>query len=144
MRCLDTIPVKYSAKAISCSTGSMSIQQLLQGMAERVAASASVKNVYGEPVVVGGRTVIPVAQVKYAFGGGGGRPKGDDHAGGGGGGRVSAQPCGVVEITPQGTRFIAFEERRKMGIALALGLVLGAALVSLTGPKRIEIVKRPQ
>lgn len=31
----------------------MSILQLLQGMAERVATSASVKNVYDEPRVVG-------------------------------------------------------------------------------------------
>ena len=46
----------------------MSIQQLLESMAERVAASASVKNVYGEPVVTGNRTVIPAAKVRYAFG----------------------------------------------------------------------------
>jgi hypothetical protein len=36
----------------------MNIQELLHGMAERVSASASVKNVYGDPVVVGDRTVI--------------------------------------------------------------------------------------
>jgi uncharacterized spore protein YtfJ len=30
---------------------------------------------YGDPVVVGDRTVIPIAQVRYGFGGGGGQPK---------------------------------------------------------------------
>lgn len=112
----------------------MNVQELLQGMAERVSAGASVKNVYGEPVVVGDRTVIPAAKVRYAFGGGGGAQKGQaEGTGGGGGGRVSARPCGVVEITPGGTRFIAFEDSRRMGAMLAIGFVLGAAVVVLTG-----------
>jgi uncharacterized spore protein YtfJ len=121
----------------------MDIQQLLQSMAERVSASASVKNVYGDPVVAGNRTVIPAAQVRYAFGGGGGRRKGGEEVpGGGGGGNVSARPCGVVEVTPEGTRFIGFDDRVRMGAALAIGFVLGAAAVSLAGTRRIEVVKR--
>ena len=124
----------------------MDIQQLLQSFAERVSTSASVRNVYGDPVVVGDRTVIPVAQVGYAFGGGGGTkdegesPKG----GGGGGGKVSARPCGALEVTPEGTRFIDFVDRPRMGAALALGFVLGAAVVALTGTRRIELVKRSE
>lgn len=114
-------------------------------MAESVSASASVKNVYGDPVVVGNRTVIPAARVRYAFGGGGGA-KGDtegrNDSGGGGGGRVSARPCGALEVTPEGTRFIAFGYERRMGAALALGFVLGALAVALTGARRIEVVKR--
>jgi uncharacterized spore protein YtfJ len=123
----------------------MNIQELLQSMAERVSASSSVKNVYGDPVVSGNRTVIPAAQVRYAFGGGGGTKGGADDpngGGGGGGGRVFAQPCGALEITPEGTRFIPFEDRRTLGAALAIGFVLGAALVMLTGDRRIEEVKR--
>jgi uncharacterized spore protein YtfJ len=123
----------------------MNIQQLLQSMSERVSASASVTNVYGEPVVVGNRTVIPAAQIRYAFGGGGGGGGGKADAeaqNGGGGGRVSARPCGVVEIAPGGTRFIAFEDRRTIGAALALGFVLGAAVIALSGTRRIEVVKR--
>jgi hypothetical protein len=46
-------------------------------------------------------------------------------------------------VTPEGTRFIAFEDRQSMGAALALGFVLGAAVVALTGARRIEVVKRP-
>ena len=111
---------------------------MLQGVADRVSASASVKNVYGDPVVVGNRTAIPVAQVRYAFGGGGG------NKGGGGGGRVAARPCGALEVTPEGTRFIVFDDRLKMAAALALGFVLGAAVVALTGTRRIEVVKRAE
>jgi uncharacterized spore protein YtfJ len=125
----------------------MNIQQLLQSMAERVSARAAVNNVYGDPVVAGDRTVIPAAQVRYAFGGGGGSPKGDAEAqngggGGGGGGRVSARPCGALEVTPEGTRFIAFPDNRSIGAALAIGFVLGAAVMALSGNQRIEIVKR--
>jgi uncharacterized spore protein YtfJ len=117
----------------------MNVQELLQGLAERVSASASVKIVYGDPVVVGNRTVIPAARVRYGFGGGGGRPKGDESTGGGGGGggRASASPCGALEITPEGTRFLAFDDRGSTGAALALGFVLGAAVVAL-------FARRPQ
>jgi uncharacterized spore protein YtfJ len=116
----------------------MNIQQLLETMAERVSASASVKNVYGDPVVANNRTVIPAAQVRYGFGGGGGRPKDEEvsgSAGGGAGGRVSARPCGALEITPEGTRFIAFDDPRRMGAALAVGFLLGAAAVALSGAR---------
>jgi uncharacterized spore protein YtfJ len=83
-------------------------------------------------VTVGNRTVIPIAQVRYAFGGGGGHPKGDEAAGGGGGGgAVSAKPSGALEISAEGTRFITFCDHRATGIALALGFVPGAAVVAL-------------
>jgi uncharacterized spore protein YtfJ len=103
-----------------------------------------VRSVYGDPVVVGDRTVIPVAQVGYAFGGGGGAKAESPNGGGGGGGRVSARPCGALEITPEGTPFIDFVDRPRMGAALVLGFVLGAAVVALTGTRRIEVVKRSE
>src|SRR5579863_1039406 len=92
----------------------MNVPQLLENLAQRVAGDASVKHVYGDPVTVGDRTVIPAASVRYAFGGGGGNPKanGEDAGGGGGGGRVAAEPYGALEITPQGTRFIPFDDWR--------------------------------
>ena len=118
----------------------MDIQQLLQTFAERVSTSASVRSVYGDPVVVGDRTVIPVAQIGYAFGGGAKADSPD----GGGGGKAYARPCGALEVTPDGTRFIDFVDRPRMGAALALGFVLGAAVVALTATKRIEVVKRSE
>jgi uncharacterized spore protein YtfJ len=121
----------------------MNFHQLLQGMVERVSASASVKNVYGDPVVFGTRTVIPVARIRYAFGGGGGN-KDEVEGGAGGGGCVSASPCGALEVTSGGTRFIHFDERQKMGAALALGFLLGAAVMALRRKRRIEIVKRAE
>jgi uncharacterized spore protein YtfJ len=121
----------------------MNAQELLKSIAEHVSARASVKNVYGEPVVVGDRTVIPVAHVRYGFGGGSGHPKGDEAAGGGGGGGgVSATPSGALEITPEGTRFIKFHDRRDTRIALALGFVLGAVMVAFTVDRQGEARQR--
>jgi uncharacterized spore protein YtfJ len=95
----------------------MDIRQMLQNLAESVSAGASVKNVYGEPVVVGNRTVLPAARVRYAFGGGGG----GEASRGGGGGRVSVRPCGALEITPEGARFIPFGGQRRLCAAFASG-----------------------
>jgi uncharacterized spore protein YtfJ len=122
----------------------MDIGQMLQNMAERVSTDASVKNVYGGPVVVGNRTVLPAAHVRYAFGGGGAHPKGEEAegGGGGGGGRLSARPCGALEITPEGTRYIPFGGQRRLCAAFAVGFLFGAAVMALRGPRRIEVVKR--
>jgi uncharacterized spore protein YtfJ len=118
----------------------MNVHELLQAISDSFATTASVKNVYGEPVTVGARTVIPMAEIRYGFGGGGGNKDGRD--GGGGGGGMIAKPTGVLEITPEGTRFIPFEDKRKLITTLATGFALGALIVALTRPKNIEIVKR--
>ena len=50
------------------------------------------------------------------------------------------QPGGLT-ILPAS---IAFEDRPRMGAALALGFVLGAAVVALARRRRIEVVKRAE
>ena len=47
--------------------------EILRSLGERLQGGASVKNVFGDPITVDGKTVIPVARVRYGFGGGGGR-----------------------------------------------------------------------
>jgi uncharacterized spore protein YtfJ len=98
-------------------------------LSERLRESATVTTVYGEPVVAEGKTVIPVARVAYGFGGGSGvrpGPNGDaPHEGGGGGGGVMAAPAGALEITPEGTRFVAFDTWRRAAVAAAVAFTLG-------------------
>ncbi|MFD1513959.1 spore germination protein GerW family protein [Halomarina rubra] len=103
---------------------------------DRLSDAAAVESVYGDPVSVGEKTVIPVARVAFGFGGGAGSgmaDEEDDHdgqggEGWGGGGGVRAAPLGVLEITDRETRWIQFEEGRENGRWLALGLFFGLLL----------------
>jgi uncharacterized spore protein YtfJ len=92
-------------------------------MGEHLQSSAHVRNVYGEPVTAGNRTVIPVARLGYGLGAGSGGI--DEKGGGGGGGGVGALPVGVVEITPEGTKFIRFGGAKRLAGAIAAGFLLG-------------------
>ncbi len=47
----------------------MTIQELFQTISERIQTAASVKTVYGDPIAAEGKTIIPVARVRYGFGG---------------------------------------------------------------------------
>ena len=104
----------------------MALQDILKNISDRLEGSADVKRVYGEPMVVEGRTIIPVAKVRYGFGGGFGEGKGSEDAGqgGGGGGGVEVTAIGILEITPEGTRYISIEDRsRLIKAGFALGLI---------------------
>lgn len=103
-----------------------SIDGFVERMAERVGGKASVRAVFGDPIERDGVTVIPVAKVRWGFGGGAGRgpiamgpgidgqaapevsPSDDTRpsgAGSGGGGGVTADPIGYLEIGPDGANF---------------------------------------
>ncbi len=92
----------------------------IESVAEQLRRTATVETVYGDPVSVGDRTIVPIASVGYGVGGGGG-----DENGGGVGGGVGATPVGVVEVTPDETRFVRFAEPRRAVLALVAGFVLG-------------------
>jgi len=89
---------------------------------------AGAKTVYGEPISAKGKTIVPVAKVRYGFGGGSGRKDKENHGGGGGGGLV-ANPLGVVEVTESDTRFIPITSNWPLVGAIALGVAFGLLLV---------------
>ena len=115
----------------------MDIKQWCISLVDRLQNSASVKTVYGEPIIAEGKTIIPVARIGYGFGfggGGGEYTKNDADAdeipgryegGGGGGGGAGAVPVGVLEITSEKTRYIRFGEERRLALVLLTGVVLG-------------------
>jgi uncharacterized spore protein YtfJ len=102
-----------------------SIDGFVERMAERIGAKASVRAVFGDPIERGGITIIPVARVRWGFGGGAGHgpmavgpgnasgtaptatasDEAMSAAGSGGGGGVSADPVGYLEIGPDGATF---------------------------------------
>ncbi|MFJ8063553.1 spore germination protein GerW family protein [Psychrobacillus sp. NPDC096426] len=65
--------------------------------------------VYGEPIDLDSKRVLPVAKVNYYVGGGGGysdmSEKEPVAQGEGGGGYFSVKPVGVFEITPEKVKF---------------------------------------
>ena len=104
-------------------------QEILQALTERFAATANVKQVFGEPIETQGKTIVPVARVMYNVGAGWGGRKAESgesgHGGGGGGGKVVASPAGVLEVTPDGVRFERFFDVKQAGILVGAGFVLG-------------------
>lgn len=115
--------------------------RLLERLAELVGSRAGVQTVFGEPVLHDGRTVIPVARVRWGFGGGGGSAEGSPNgaaSGSGGGGGVAADPIGFLEIGPVGAEFRPIREPYPSPfLVLACGLTAGIvirALARLTRP----------
>ena len=75
---------------------SNSTDRFIGTIAEKLGAVARAGTVFSEPVERQGITVIPVAKVRWGFGGGIGHGKEEDGAGGGGG--VQVTPVGFIEI----------------------------------------------
>ena len=109
----------------------MDLQKYFESIQDKITSSAHVKTVFGEPVVAHGKTIIPVARIRYGFGGGmgSGPTRSSDEQrigqGGGGGGGVMVAPIGVVEVTATGTRFIPIHSRKRMGVLVTIGFIAG-------------------
>ena len=111
----------------------MNATDLLQKIGETLGSAATVKAVFGEPIQVNGKTVVPVAKVAYGFGGGFGSGKDTPQTdrqgeGGGGGGGVRAFPAGALEITDNATRFVPFTDMGPLVVAFAAGAILGSLI----------------
>lgn len=110
---------------------------VFQGLKE----TATVEKVFGPPQTMGDRTIIPVAEVAYAFGGGFGKGKKKEPAegeeapegeGGGGGGRVKARPVAVLEVTPEGLCVVPIRDETKMEIAKLTAVTVGICMACRT------------
>jgi uncharacterized spore protein YtfJ len=109
--------------------------QLQEGLVEHLAeqlTSSNVRTVFGDPVDRKGTTVIPVATVRYGFGGGTGRKTAKDRERGqegmGGGAGVQVSPVGFIQMTDGEVKFRRIP--RAAGLLRLLGLGLGALLLA--------------
>jgi uncharacterized spore protein YtfJ len=116
-------------------------QPLAPGFAPRLTAvtlrrvlarAGGARLVYGKPVKVGERTVIPVARLFTAggFGWGGGVQNPESSGeGAGGGGVVDARPIGYIEVDKDGSRYVAIPDpdrpMRIIKTAIALVTAIG-------------------
>ena len=76
---------------------------------DKFGAQKDVSLVYGEPIELENKRVLPVAKLNYYVGGGGGYSGESNNSpvtqGEGGGGYISVKPLGVYEITSDQVKF---------------------------------------
>lgn len=109
-----------------------STQPSFAHLAGTILNNKEVSSVFGEPVILDGKKVIPVAKIRAAGGGGGGNSRisqASGHAnGGGGGGCLSVRPVGVYEVDGNKTRFLPAYDLNLLVLMLSL-LTFGMALI---------------
>ena len=91
-------------------------KDLVKTSMEEIRGVLSAERVVGEPIVVGGTTVIPVVSVGFGFGGGGGTGKGGrsdketgEGRGGGTGGGGGVKPVALIIVDEEGVRVEAIK-----------------------------------
>jgi uncharacterized spore protein YtfJ len=99
----------------------------IERVAERMGAQASAKAVYADPVERDGVTVIPVAKVRWGFGGGSGRKQGKRGKGGGGG--LQAAPLGFIELKAGEAQFKPIRDPMTLVPIAAVGAIAGWILL---------------
>lgn len=124
----------------------MSFRDFVGSLMDSMREAAQVKTVFGDPIRVEERTIIPVAKTFFGFGSLPVRSQGTEDetptpAGTREGGGVSASPLGVLEVTKDGTQFIQIQDTNpaKIVAAFAVGLMLGALLVARGRRPRAEL-----
>jgi uncharacterized spore protein YtfJ len=119
----------------------MGVHQILEPLLERLHVDANIKTIYGEPIEVEGKTIIPVAKMMYGLGGGFGKAKTTNRegykeeklAGESGGGGIRIMLMGVIEVSREKTHFVSLNNKKvslliAVLIAFLVGLILGRFL----------------
>jgi uncharacterized spore protein YtfJ len=107
---------KKAAAEATKAAGPGALDETIAHVVDRIGAKADVQAAFGEPVTSGDMTVVPVARVRWGFGGGSGMgqdpnaEKGGATSGGSGaGGGVGVTPIGYLEIRTSGAVFRPIE-----------------------------------
>ena len=89
---------------------------LVKTSMEEIRGLLSAETVVGEPIIVGGNTIIPLVSVGFGFGGGGGTGKGGrsekdtgEGKGGGTGGGGGIKPVALIIVNEEGVRVEAIK-----------------------------------
>ncbi len=111
---------------------------------ERAQSSASIDNVYGQPITYGESIIVPVASVSQFFGVGLGvgadqsTETQDGSIGGGGTARVKARPVALAEIMPEGVDVHPVIDENR---ALTAGLLFAAWAVFWAARTLVKLFK---
>ena len=111
---------------------------------ERAQHSASIDNVYGQPITYGESIIVPVASVSQFFGIGMGVGADQSVAGpnggmgGGGTARTRARPVALAEIMPEGVDIHPIIDENR---ALTAGLLFAAWAMFLAARTLVKLFK---
>jgi len=98
-------------------------EDFLSDLGRMLGGSANASMVYGPPIEKNGVTLVPVAKVRYGFGGGTGRKQNEQGVGGGGGAQVL--PLGFIEVRSEGASFHRIRDTTGLALMfLAAGISL--------------------
>jgi uncharacterized spore protein YtfJ len=100
----------------------------LERMAEKLGMQARSASVYSEPIEKNGVTIVPVAKVRWGFGGGGGSKQGKEHGSGGGGG-MRVTPVGFIELKDGQSEFKPIRDASSFVPAIVAGGAMGFLLL---------------
>jgi uncharacterized spore protein YtfJ len=108
---IDMVATIDEARETARAAAAEPIDRMLDRVGERISMRASVRAIFGEPVERGEVTIIPVARVRWGYGGGAGTgPDATDgqtmSGGSGAGGAVIADPMGYVEVRHDGAAYV--------------------------------------
>ena len=124
----------------------MSLRDFFGSLIAGLKESAQVKTVFGEPIRIDNRTIIPVAKAGFGFGslpvrGAASDTESPPDGGTRAGGAAATSPLGVLDISPEGTQFVAIPDNNpaKVVAAFAVGLILGALLAARGRRNRPEL-----
>lgn len=126
----------------ACAVAQEGVQghiMLSQAIVEQISTVLNADNVLGEPVIVQGKTIIPVVCMGFGFGSGRGRM--EMHAGSGGGGGGMVMPVSMMVISQDG-QISVLEARKNQFAEMIKGISL--AYMELIKEGQQNIVDREQ
>jgi sporulation protein YtfJ len=95
----------------------MTIQDIISEVTKELENIVSAKTVVGEPIVVGGKTLIPITKISVGFGSGGFENGGASNSagskspyGGGGGAGAKIEPVAFIVIDDDKTEILTLKE----------------------------------
>lgn len=97
----------------------LDIHEILKEVSENIEKGANAKTVFGDPVRVGHRTIIPVATVSVMGRGGLGL-------------RVESKPVGYIEITEEGAKYVPTVDQTKIALRGLLSGLVAIGMFSLS------------
>jgi len=116
------------------------VVEIVKGVVEELKQIARTDTVVGQPIQVGGQTIIPVIRITVGFGAGGGGGEGEGGEaskgsgfGGGGGGGARVEPAAFILVSEEGVRLLPAQKGSFEGIVESIPAIVGSLAKEVRG-----------